>query len=41
MNSEIVYYCGNLKIVNKIIMLIDNPEVFNEKYKTTDLDAFM
>lgn len=39
MNSEIIYYCDNLEIVNKIIILIDNPEVFNEKYKITNHDV--
>ena len=40
-NSDIVYYFEIFEIVNEITMLIEDPEVFNEKYKTTDYNTVM
>ena len=37
--SDVAYYCDNLEAVHKIKTLANNPNSFNEKYKTTDHGA--
>ena len=38
---KVEYYCDNLEVVQKINTLANNPNSFNEQYKTTDNDAVL
>ena len=39
--SKVEYYCDNLEVVHKRNSLANNPNSFNEQYKTTDHDAVL
>ena len=39
--SKVAYYYDNLEVVHKINTLANNPNSFNEKYKTTDHNAVL